>query len=45
MRACRAPLAQLALHDALLLAQAEVERMTLLSANPALQGQAISPLG
>jgi hypothetical protein len=44
MRACRAPLAQLALHDALLLSQAEVERMTLLSANPALQGQAISPL-
>ena len=43
-RACRGPLAQLALHDALLLAQAEVEGMTLLSANPALQGQAISPL-
>lgn len=43
-RACRGPVAQLELHDAVLLAQAEVEGMALLSADPALQSATLTPL-
>ena len=43
-RACRSSLAGHELHDAVLLAQAEAEGMTLLSVDPALRSTAINPL-
>ena len=43
-RACRSSLASHELHDAVLLAQAEVEGLTLLSVDPALRSTAINPL-
>jgi prevent-host-death family protein len=43
-KACRTPLSDLDLHEALLLAQAQVEAMSLLSADPALQTSELTPL-